>query len=205
MAAYREVFCEREGDSLGRKEGCESAKNGLRIFLHNEMPRLADASLHRRGPAAPDLCGAATFGGESMRAIEQAERSGDLFSGGFIRLIQRAIKTGSCAVICTHGMNPRGVQGLGAVTVESCGGKGRKTFAQRPLRQSPIHISDRVRPDHPFWQGGRLGQKRPMIGGHCKICGPACPEIGCRHNFDNAQLAQPLWMCLLYTSDAADE
>jgi len=40
MAACREVFGEREGDFLGRKEGLKGRKNSPRIFLHDEMPSL---------------------------------------------------------------------------------------------------------------------------------------------------------------------
>ena len=70
MAAYREVFCEREGDSLGRKEGLKSRKNRLWIFLHHKMPGLTDAGLHRRRPAAPNIRRIATFCRKSMSAIE---------------------------------------------------------------------------------------------------------------------------------------
>ena len=78
MAAYREVFGEREGDFLGRKEGLKGRKNSPWIFLHDEMPSLTNAGLHRRGPAAPDFGGIAAFGRKPMGAIEQAQWCGDL-------------------------------------------------------------------------------------------------------------------------------
>ena len=126
MAAYREVFCEREGDSLGRKEGLKSRKNRLWIFLHHKMPGLTDAGLHRRRPAAPNIRRIATFCRKSMSAIEQPQRCGDLLFGVFIGLIQCAVEAGAGAIICAHGMNPRGIKRLRAVTVQAAGEKASR-------------------------------------------------------------------------------